>query len=232
MSRRTGQLRATETAIGALLLVGAPAVVIALCVWLLLPTEQLPSLDAPSQAEVDVPTEVTCDDRLAAAARARTSSSGALPVDSTVLIECPDTFDGRVVEYRGEAVGAVLRRGPRAWAQLNDDVYALVAGPLPAHRQSVGGNSGMAVSLPAPVAADLVVGGADWRGDVLTVRGPYRRAAVEDGEGPSILAEAVTDITPGVAVEPPVSRRRVLTAALLIGVTAALATVRIRRAVR
>lgn len=228
MSRRTGQLRAAESLIGALLVACAGVGVVALCTWLLLPAEQLPSLDTPSQEEVDQPQDVTCAQRLAAASR-DSDASGALQVDSATLIECPAAFDGKLIAYRGEAVGAVLLRGDRAWTHLNDDVYALVAGPLPEHRQSVGGNSGIAVNIPAAAARGIVaVGGARHRGDVLAVRGPFRRAAVDDGEAPGIFARTVSDVRRGGPVHPPVSRRRVVVAAALLAVTVALGAVRLR----
>jgi hypothetical protein len=218
MSRNTGQVSTRHALLGMSAVLGACAVIVAMCEWLLLPAEQLPSLANLSQSELDLPAEATCDDRLRALRRR--STSRALRVDSATLIECPDTFDGRAVEYRGEAVSAVLRRGDRAWLQMNDDVYALSAGPLPEHRQSLGGNAGVAVNVPAATAdAITAVGGAHHRGDVLTVHGVFRSAAPDDGGGPSILAARAVRTRPGGAVSSPRSGRRMTVALLLLMIT-------------
>jgi len=218
MSRNIGQVSTRQALLGMSAVIGACALIIAMCEWLLLPAEQLPSLANLPRSELDLPAEATCDDRLRAVRRR--STSRALRVDSASLIECPDTFDGRAVEYRGEAVSAVLRRGGRAWLQVNDDIYALSAGPLPEHRQSLGGNAGVAVNVPADTAdAITAVGDARHRGDVLTVHGVFRSAAPDDGGGPSILATTVGQRQPGGAVSSPRSARRVIVATLLLAVT-------------
>jgi hypothetical protein len=120
-------------------------------------------------------------------------------------------------------VGALLPRGDRAWAQMNDDLYALSIGPLPAHRQSVGGNAGIAVSLPAGVArAIAAVGDGHHRGDTLTVQGTFRSAAPDDGGAPSILAASASDVVAGGTVASPRSTRRMVVAALLVVLTLAV----------
>ena len=97
-------------------------------------------------------------------------------VSSNDLFDCPETYDGREVVYRGEVVGALLERDAGVWTQLNDDVYAELLGPLPAHRDYRGGNAGVGVLLPH-TSAELVsfVGGPQTRGDVLEVRGTFHR---------------------------------------------------------
>jgi hypothetical protein len=171
---------------------------------------------------LDLPDEATCEDRLRAISE-RSQLADVLEVDSASLIECPDTFDGQTVQYRGEVVGALLPRGDRAWAQMNDDLYALSIGPLPEHRQSVGGNAGMAVNLPASVAHAITsVGGAHHRGDTLTVQGTFRSTALDDGEAPSILATSASDVVAGRPVTSPGSTRRMVVATLLAVLTLAV----------
>lgn len=231
MTRRSGQLRLTDSVVGVTIVAGVVLAVVALCTWLRLPSEQVAELEAYEPGAVDVPADTTCEDRLTTARRSATAT-GALLVSATTLIECPDAFDGQPVEYRGEAVNAVLLRGDRAWLQVNDDIYS-VAGPVAEHRQSVGGNAGLAVNVPAEAARRITtVGGAHRHGDVLTVRGPFRRAAADDGGAPSIWAEKVSDIAAGGRVDSPVLVRRVIVAALLAVVTVAVAAMRVRRARR
>lgn len=231
MNRRTGQLRAADSLVGAVIVAVVVVAIVALCTWLRLPSEQVAELQAYDPGAVDVPAEGTCADQLATARRSATAS-GALLVSATTLIECPDAFDGEPIEYRGEAVNAVLLRGDRAWLQVNDDVYS-VAGPIPEHRQSVGGNAGLAVNVPADVARRIAtVGHAHHHGDVLTVQGRFRRAAADDGGAPSIWAEQVTDVVPGGRVDSPVLLRRVAVAVVLTALTLAVAGVRLRNARR
>ena len=223
MSRQAGQLRTRHSLLGLGGMIGVCGGIIALCGWLLLPAEQLPSLETPAQAEFDVPPERACGRRVRAA-RERSATPRVLVVDSSSLIACPDSFDGRTVQFTGEAVGAVLTRGDRAWAQLNDDPYALSLGPLPEHRQSVGGNAGVAVNLPAAAARAITsVGGAQRRGDVMTVTGVFRSAARDDGEGPGILVDAVRDLRPGGPVTAPRSTRRTVVAMVLAVITLGVA---------
>jgi hypothetical protein len=225
VSRDTGQVSTRQVLLGTGVVLGTCALIIALCEWLLVPTEQNSQKVLPRD-EGGVTADATCDERLRAVRQH--STKHVLRVDSTSLIECPDTFDGQAVEYRGEAVSAVLRRGKRAWLQMNDDVYALSIGPLPEHRQSVGGNTGVAVNVPV-AAADAIaaVGGAHHRGDVLTVRGIFRSAALDDGGAPSIMAGAVINTQPGAAVSSPRSTRPMIVALLLLAVTISVALYRI-----
>jgi hypothetical protein len=114
------------------------------------------------------------------------------------LYNCPHTFDGLVVRFEGEVVGAVLFRPDGAWVQLNDDHYAGELGPLPEHRQFRGGNSGIGVHLPRHLAEDIAsIGGPNTRGDVIAVTGTYRLSDTAGGEVSVIRARTVEIIRPG-----------------------------------
>ena len=123
--------------------------------------------------------EVVCPDPLPREGQRRVSDvrpTTPVRVSSNNLFDCPETYDGREIVYRGEVVGALLERDAGVWTQLNDDVYAELQGPLPAHRDYRGGNAGVGVLLPHR-AVDLIsfVGGPQTRGDVLEVRGTFHR---------------------------------------------------------
>lgn len=123
------------------------------------PEAQLPGSDPRD--------ELVCPERLGA---------GPVTVTSNELFDCPSAFDGRLVRYRGEVVGALLPRAEGTWAQLNDDVYAELAGPLPGHRDYRGGNAGVGVLLPPDLAAAVsVIGGPQTRGDVFEIVGVFHR---------------------------------------------------------
>lgn len=137
-------------------------------------------------------------------------------VTAEQLLECPGAYDQQVVRYRGEAVRAVLRRGDRAWVHLNDDPYGLELGPLPAHRTAIGSNSGIPVSIPIDVADAIThVGDAAHHGDIIHVGGTFRRADPADGGGPAIQAHTATIDRAGQAISRPVSRPRIIAAAVV-----------------
>ena len=206
MSRATGQVTALQATLGGLSLLLAAAAVIAALGQLVERDEQPPALSAPAQDDQDgvcpslpgpatgQPIVVTADD----------------------LIECPTTFDGANVNYRGEAVRAILRRGPRSWVHLNDDPYALELGPLFDHRTTVGGNSGIPVSIATSIADTIAsVGGPRHRGDILEVTGVFHRADPNDGGGPAIQADSTRITRVGGRVERPVDNARLLTASVI-----------------
>ena len=104
-------------------------------------------------------------------------------VTSSELYDCPQTFDGSEVRYRGEVIGAVLQRNGGAWVHLNDDIYAHDLGPLPAHRDYRGGNGGLGVFIPQDLAEQIThIGGPKGRGDIVEVSGTFHRVDSETGE--------------------------------------------------
>ncbi|MFA9429804.1 hypothetical protein [Egicoccus sp. AB-alg2] len=121
-------------------------------------------------------------------------------VSSAMIVACPRAFDGRRVRYVGELVGDVLHRDGGAWTQVNDDDYALEVGPLPAHGDHRGANSGLAVWIPDAFLDGLEPGRHGRRGDVVEIQGVVLRADPDDGGGLTVrtndlhvLAEA-TDV--------------------------------------
>lgn len=142
------------------------------------------------------------------------------PVRSADVMSCPDLFDGRTVTYTGEVVGDVLDRDGGAWVLMNDDAYALESGPLPAHREFRGGNTGLSVWLPDQLVelADTP-GRPGQRGDVLRVRGRINRVDPADGGGLTLRAFDADVVAEAAAVEVPVHTAQVAVA----GVFAALA---------
>lgn len=206
MTRARGQVTTLQATLGGCSLLIAAAVVIAALGQLVERDEQLPELGAPAQEGQD--------DICPAALGPAMGEPVAVTADE--LIECPATFDGVIVSYRGEAVRAILRRGPRSWVHLNDDPYALQLGPLYDHRTTVGGNSGIPVSVPTPVADTIAyVGGPRHQGDVLQVTGVFHRADPRDGGGPTIQADAARITRTGRRVDRSVDTARLLTATVI-----------------
>ena len=151
------------------------------------PVSTLPAVGSATSDEDD-PGVATCERTLPDAPDTEEAIARIDPVglvDSAEVIECPDAFDGHVVVYMGEVVGDVLQRDGGAWVLVNDDAYALELGPLSAHDEFSGTNSGLSVWLPAPLP-ELEPGGADVRGTIIRVRGVVHRADPADGGGLTI----------------------------------------------
>jgi hypothetical protein len=215
VTRRSGQITPLTAALGGLVVATVATGLVAALSLLLERT--VPALEAPAEA-VD---PMGCPDRPA--------GPRPVAVSASRLLECPRAYDGVSVAYEGEAVRILLPRGDRSWVHLNDDPYALALGPLPEHRTAVGGNSGMAVSIPAAVAGQVrYVGNGRHRGDVLAVTGVFLRADPADGGGPTIQAGSARIVTHGGPTPRPVSSARAISALVLVA-SAALAALKARQ---
>lgn len=214
MSTYPGRVSTPQALLGGALVVAVLGGIVGVLGWLVQADGQIPALDAPAEPTVD-----SCPARSPGAGRPAT-------VTAAALLECPAAYDGAAVAFTGEVVRAVLRRGDRAWVQLNDDPYALTLGPLPAHRSAVGGNSGIPVSIPAAVADQVThVGDYRHRGDLLRVTGTFRRADPADGGGPAIQADTAAIERPGGTVQRPAGSRRVAVATGMAAAALGLALV-------
>lgn len=151
-------------------------------------------------------------------------------VTSSELYDCPQTFDGALVRYRGEVIGGVLRRREGAWVHLNDDIYAGDVGPLPAHRDFRGGNGGLGVFIPHDLAAQIThVGGPKSRGDIVEVIGVFHRVDRTTGEV-AILRAAEGTITPGSPLQrPALPLRRVVAIAMFLAMVTTVGAERMLR---
>jgi hypothetical protein len=186
--------------------------------------------DAPAVPEQPVPeadprTEVRCEEepREGRERSAPDDDLGVREVTSNELYDCPQTWDGRQVRYRGEVVGAVLHRDGGAWVQLNDDIYGDEAGPLPAHRDYRGGNAGVAAFLPRELAGSIRhVGGPGAEGDVLEVTGTFHRVDPATREVAALRVSSGRIVVDGQTIDhPPLADRR--NAAVVLGALAVAA---------
>lgn len=159
-------------------------------------------------------------------ARVEPGVGAPIEVTSNELYDCPEIYDGLPVRYRGEAIGAVLERNDGAWVQLNDDIYAEVLGPLPAHRDYRGGNAGVGVFIPRDLADRIEwVGGPDTQGDVLEIRGTFQRVDPESAEVAIIRADDAEIVRRGgyFDQEPLHDRRNLAIVAALVAVLVTVA---------
>lgn len=141
-------------------------------------------------------------------------------ITSPMVLSCPSAFDGRSVRYVGEVVGETLERDGGAWVLVNDDAYALEVGPLAAHGDHRGLNSGLSVWLRDELLEEVSdLGGPRVRGDVIEVQGVIRRADPADGGGLTLRAERLEVLAPATTVSEPVNVTQAVVAAatLLLG---------------
>lgn len=126
-------------------------------------------------------------------------------IASTDLIERAREWDGKTVEYRGEAVGDVMKRGEFAWVNLHDGANAL------------------GVWCPCRFAERIKILG-DFRhsGDMVLVTGIFHRACPEHGGDLDIHAISLEKAAAGGVRVHPVSREKIFAAAGLGILAAAL----------
>ena len=220
-TRRHRPVTTMQAILGTIAIVGIVAALVGLSHLLLLPAGDVPLFDPPVLEDENSknPGEITCPSGQNLAARPEP-----MPVTSAELIECPGLFDGEEVRYEGEAVGEVLLRSTSGWVHVNDDIYGVQIGPLSEHRTVAGGNSGMAVSMPREDAVRVTAGGHRRVGTALSIVGTFVRADRRDHGAPAIRATDVEIVRESRAVAaPPTSLRRVVAAAVLSLLIAAMA---------
>lgn len=137
-------------------------------------------------------------------------------ISSTQVYLCPSAYDGKQVTYVGEVVGELLPRRGGAWAQVNDDEYALVTGPVVGHRERAGFNTGLSVWLEGDLADRIEAPGRPaLRGDVVLLRGTILRADPDDGGGITLRATELETLAGPLQLEPPLHTLQVVVAVVL-----------------
>lgn len=123
-------------------------------------------------------------------------AAAAPAVGSAELVERPATWDGRVIEFTGEAIRESMVRGDRAWIHINDDAYATME---PRLRGTLAGyNSGMGVWTDAEEAEAIgVFGDYRHRGDLVRVEGVFNAACARHGGDMDIHAGRLDVVSEG-----------------------------------
>lgn len=137
-------------------------------------------------------------------------------ISSTQVFLCPSAYDGLEVTFVGEVVGELLPRRGGAWAQVNDDAYALTTGPVVGHRERAGFNTGLSVWLPEDLAARIQQPGRPaLRGDVVLLTATVLRTDPADGGGITLRATTLETLAEPLELEPPLHVLQVVVAAAL-----------------
>ena len=127
-------------------------------------------------------------------------------VSSADLIERSRAWDGNTVEYRGEAVGEVMKRGEHAWVNLHD------------------GKNAIGVWCPFRLAERVRIPGDYFHsGDIVRVKGVFHRACPEHGGDLDIHAVALEKAADGFPRKHPADSRKLFAGGGLCLLAAALA---------
>jgi len=130
------------------------------------------------------------------------SGAYAEALSSRELIENAKALDGKTVQYRGEAVTAILNRGEHSWVNLND-----------------GGNA-IGIWCKSPSLASIkFIGDYKNKGDILEVEGVFHRACPAHNGELDIHADSVRVVKPGFAVSERTERRKLNLAAAVFLLT-------------
>jgi hypothetical protein len=136
-------------------------------------------------------------------------------VNSASLVENANLWDGRIVTFKGEAVGERMVRGESAWIHLNDDTYMEKNSEEGA---ALGGyNSGHAVWVSAELAQKIrFFGDYKHEGDLVKVTGVFHAACPEHGGDMDIHASSLEILRPGHSVPHAITAQRMMAAAILL----------------
>lgn len=124
---------------------------------------------------------------------------GLLSPSSTELIENHQRYNGKTINFEGEAIGDIMVRGDSAWIHLNDDPYGKNRS-----RKLAGFNSGMAIWLKTDKAKRIkILGDYNNWGDLTVVTGTFNSACSEHGGDMDIHAGSLTIIKHGEPIKHP-----------------------------
>jgi hypothetical protein len=150
-----------------------------------------------------------------------------IEVNSATLVENANFWNGKIVTFKGEAIGECMVRGEMAWLHLNDDAYMeknIEEGAL------LGGyNGGHAVWISADLTKMIrFFGDFKHDGDIARVTGTFHAACREHGGDMDIHAASMVVIRTGHPVPHHLNVQRAVYAAALFIIVAALIGVRRR----
>lgn len=115
---------------------------------------------------------------------------------SMTLVEDPAEWDGRTIQFTGEAIAEVMRRGSHSWLHLNDDAYAERTAEEGA--ELTGFNSGLGIWIPAELADRVKrFGNYTMRGDLVRVSGTFNAACAAHGGDMDLHADTLEVVAAG-----------------------------------
>jgi hypothetical protein len=129
-------------------------------------------------------------------------------VSAQELLGSPEKYDGKVVIYKGEAIGDIMGRGDYAWINVRDESKAI------------------GIFCPRDLVGDIkFTGGYKFRGDMVSVRGAFHRFCPEHGGDTDIHAEKIIVIGKGELIAHLIEPEKVKTSITLAAIAFVLAII-------
>ena len=146
-------------------------------------------------------------------------------VNSASLVENANAWNGRVIAFKGEAIGEAMVRGTMAWIHLNDDAYMLKN--IEEGATLDGYNSGHAVWVSADQVTKIrEFGDFKHKGDVVKVVGTFNATCPQHGGDMDIHASGLEIVRTGHSVRHVINPFRAILAGILLSVAFVLHRVR------
>lgn len=125
---------------------------------------------------------------------------------SNDLIENASLYDGKVIEFQGEAIGDIMARGNYAWINVNDGLRAI----------GIWVKKGLTDKI-------IYTGSYRFTGDTIKITGTFHRACPQHGGDLDIHANEIIVTEKGYTRPSPVAWPKIfMTFFLLIGIIALL----------
>jgi hypothetical protein len=138
-----------------------------------------------------------------------------IEVTSTTLVENAAAWNGRIIRFKGEAIGERMVRGGMAWIHVNDDAY--MEKSIEAGAGNEGYNSGQAVWLSSDLARRIrFFGDYENQGDLVRITGVFNAACPEHGGDMDIHAADLSVAAIGHPVAHEIKMPRAVLAASLM----------------
>ena len=138
-----------------------------------------------------------------------------MEVTSTALVENANGWNGRIISFKGEAIGERMIRGSMGWIHINDDAY--MEKSIEAGAGSEGYNSGQAIWLSSDLAHRIrFFGDYHNQGDLVKITGVFHAVCPEHGGDMDIHATELTVVAIGHPVAHQIKTHRAMLATILI----------------
>jgi hypothetical protein len=146
-------------------------------------------------------------------------------VNSASLMENANAWNGRVVAFKGEAIGEAMAREKMAWIHLNDDAYMWKN--IEEGAKLDGYNSGHAIWISADLVTNIrFFGDFKHQGDVVKIVGTFNAVCPQHGGDMDIHASTLEIVRVGHPVLHVINPSRTIFAGGLLAVAFALYRVR------
>ncbi len=134
---------------------------------------------------------------------------------STTLVENATGWNGRIISFKGEAIGERMVRGGMAWIHVNDDAY--MEKSIEAGAATEGYNGGQAIWLSSDLARQVrFFGDYNNQGDLVKITGVFNAACADHGGDMDIHATELFVVATGHPVVHEIKMPRAVLAASLV----------------